>query len=442
LPDVTTQIVTSWGNVIHAEHVLLRLHSRLDPFPDTPPLQSILPYGNGRSYGDSCLNVGGALLQTRSLDRFISFDTNTGVLACESGTLLADILHLAVPAGWFLPVTPGTRLVTVGGAIANDVHGKNHHRTGTFAQCVRRMELVRSDGQRLSCSSSENPEWFAATAGGLGLTGLITCAEIQLRRIPGPLMEVETIRFGNLDEFLAVCAESDRDFEYTVAWIDCLGRGRQLGRGLLQRANHAPTPPGMKRVRLPRRLNVPFTPPFSLVNNVTLRVFNTLYYHRQLRKRSRGIQHYESFFYPLDGILRWNRLYGPRGLYQYQCMVPQAGGRDAVAALLDTIARSGQGSFLAVLKVFGSVRSPGLLSFPGEGITLALDFPNRGERLEELFLQLDAIVRGAGGRLYPAKDGRMPGAMFRSGYPRWSEFARFIDPRSSSSFWRRVTEGA
>lgn len=436
------QVVTSWGNVIHAEHDVLRLQSRLDSFPQAPPQQSVLPYGNGRSYGDSCLNIGGALLQTRCLDRFISFDTDTGVLACEAGTLLADILRVAVPAGWFLPVTPGTRFVTVGGAIANDVHGKNHHRAGTFAQCLRRMELVRSDGQRLSCSSDDNPQWLAATAGGLGLTGLITHAEIQLRRIPGPLMEVETIRFENLDEFLALCAESDRDFEYTVAWIDCLSRGRHLGRGLLQRANHAATAPGMKRVRLPRRLNVPFAPPFSLVNSVTLRPFNTLYYHRQRRKRSRGMQHYESFFYPLDGILHWNLLYGPRGLYQYQCVVPQAGGRDAVAALLDTIARSGQGSFLAVLKVFGSLGSPGLLSFPREGITLALDFPNRGERLEKLFRQLDAIVQSAGGRLYPAKDGRMPGGMFRGGYPRWTEFTRFMDPRASSSFWRRVTEGA
>ena len=436
------QLVSSWGNVIHARHALLRLQSRQDPFPNTVPAQSVLPYGNGRSYGDSCLNVGGALLQARSLDRFISFDRQTGILACEAGTLLSDVLDLALPAGWFPPVTPGTRFVTIGGAIANDVHGKNHHRTGTFAQCVRRLELVRSDGQRLSCSKDENPQWFAATAGGLGLTGLITWAEIQLQRVPGPFMDVETIRFENLDEFLALCAESDRDFEYTVSWIDCLSRGKQLGRGLFQRANHTPAPAGAKTARAARSLSVPFAPPFSLVNNLTLHVFNTLYYHRQLHKRSRGIQHYESFFYPLDGILCWNRLYGPQGLYQYQCVVPWQGGRDAIAALLDTIARSRQGSFLAVLKVFGSARSPGMLSFPQAGITLALDFPNRGERMEKLFRELDAIVQNARGRLYPAKDARMPGEIFRSGYPGWVEFTRFIDPHSSSSFWRRVTEGA
>ena len=438
---MSAQTVSSWGNVIHAEQAVFRLQSRLDGFPDITPLQSALPYGNGRSYGDSCLNIGEALLQTRGLDRFISFDSQTGLLACEAGTLLADILELSIPAGWFVPVTPGTRYVTVGGAIANDVHGKNHHHAGTFAQCVHRFDLLRSDGGRLSCSSSENPEWFAATVGGLGLTGLITSAEIQLRRIPGPYMDVETIRFANVDEFFTLCADSDRDFEYTVAWIDCSSSGKQLGRGLLQRANHATAPSGMRPVPQ-RRLSMPLTPPFSLVNQLTLRLFNSLYYHRQRGERVRRHEHYESFFYPLDGIAHWNRLYGPRGFYQYQCVVPRAAGPEPVSALLNTIARSGQGSFLAVLKVFGGRDSPGLLSFPCEGATLALDFPNSGERLEKLFRELDAIVQGAGGRLYPAKDGRMPGTLFRSGYPRWREFARFIDPRISSSFWRRVMENA
>jgi hypothetical protein len=255
-------------------------------------------------------------------------------------------------------------------------------------------------------------------------------------------MDVESIRFENLDEFVSLAAESDREFEYTVAWIDCLSRGKQLGRGLLQRANHTPTPPGTQSVAAKGALSMPLTPPISLVNNVSLRLFNTFYYHRQWGKRRRSLQHYESFFYPLDGILHWNRLYGPRGFYQYQCVVPEAGGRDAVAALIEAISRSGQGSFLAVLKVFGTLSSPGLLSFPRAGMTLALDFPNRGERLEKLFRELDTIVQGVGGRLYPAKDGRMPGAVFRGGYPRWTELIPFIDPRSSSSFWRRVTEDA
>jgi hypothetical protein len=281
-----------------------------------------------------------------------------------------------------------------------------------------------------------------------------------LRRIQGPLMDVESVRFTHLDEFVHLQAESDRDFEYTVAWVDCLGRGRQLGRGWLQRANHAPGDQGAMTPinpnptaagsgipnpaaahpapsdRRQRGLTVPVPPPFSLVNTASLRLFNTLYYHRPRARHSR--QPIESFFYPLDGIANWNRLYGPRGFYQYQCVIPGSAGPDGIRSLLERIARSGQGSFLAVLKVFGPLEPPGMLSFPREGITLALDFPNRGAPLERLFGELDAIVADTGGRLYPAKDGRMPGVLFREGFPRWREFTRFIDPRCSSSFWRRV----
>jgi FAD/FMN-containing dehydrogenase len=440
---MSLEVVASWGNIIQAEHRVLRPTSRGEGFPRLAFEGSVLPYGNGRSYGDSCLNVGGVLVQTRSLDRFIRFDPETGVLACEAGTLLSDILELAVPWGWFVPVSPGTRFVTVGGAIANDVHGKNHHGSGTFARHVRRLELARSDGERIVCSPEQNADWFAATAAGLGLTGLILSAEIQLRRIPGPCMNVETIRFQNLDEFLALCAESDRDYEYTVAWVDCVAAGKQLGRGLFQRANHSPAPLASARRRgRGRGRSVPFAPPFSLVNRASLRLFNTLVYHSQRTRRAFSCEHYESIFYPLDGILHWNRLYGPRGFYQYQCVIPGEEGRDATAEMLTAIARSGQGSPLAVLKRFGAVPSPGMLSFPREGITLALDFPNRGQALQQLFAKLDAIVHSAGGRLYPAKDGRMPGKLFRDGYPRWREFAGYIDPRGSSSFWRRVMEGA
>jgi FAD/FMN-containing dehydrogenase len=268
---VSTQLVASWGNVIRAEHDVLAVRSREEGFPTLPREGNVLPYGNGRSYGDSCLNVDGVLVQTRALDRFISFDPSTGILACEAGILLSDILDLVVPAGWFIPVTPGTRFVTVGGAIANDVHGKNHHGAGTFARHVRRLDLARSDGQRLTCSPTENSDWFAATAGGLGLTGLILWAEIQLRPIAGSAMDVETIRYHNLDEFMALCADSDRDYEYTVSWLDCSGRGRQLGRGLFQRGNHsrALTAPARSR-----RLTFPFAPPFSLVNAASVRLHN------------------------------------------------------------------------------------------------------------------------------------------------------------------------
>jgi FAD/FMN-containing dehydrogenase len=430
--------LSSWGNVVRAEHPMFRLAGRKAPFPEIGSALTILPRGNGRSYGDSCLNVGGALLDMSSLDHFIDFDSDQGLLTCEAGVLLDHILQLAVPIGWFIPVTPGTRYVTVGGAIANDVHGKNHHQAGTFSRQVVRFELLRSDGQRRVCSRTENPEWFAATVGGLGLTGVITWAQLRLRRIPGRFMDVETIRFANLGEFLGLSAESDSGFEYTVAWIDCLSQGRQLGRGLLQRANHAAVP-GTSVSHRVRQRSVPLTPPFSLVNSASTRLFNAAYYHRQQSKVRRSLDHYESFFYPLDSVHHLTRVYGPRGMFQYQCVIPTDAGAQPMADLLNAIARSGHGSFLAVLKAFGTPASVGMLSFPRPGLTLAVDFPNCGERLERLFRELDAVVEASGGRLYPAKDGRMPGRLFRSGYPRWSELNQYVDPCISSSFWRRVT---
>jgi FAD/FMN-containing dehydrogenase len=436
---MVSQSVSSWGNLVRSSYVVYALRSRYDEVPAIPVGSTILPHGNGRSYGDSCLNPGGALLLTRSLDRFIAFDRDAGLITCEAGVLLADILQLTVPAGWFLAVVPGTSAVTVGGAIANDVHGKNHHRAGTFGCHVRRFELLRSDGQRLTCSPETNADWFGATIGGLGLTGLITYAQLQLRRTPGTGMDLEVIRFANLDEFFRLSEASDQNFEYTVAWVDCLSRGRSLGRGLLQRANHSARPMEHPRIRM-GRLVVPFMAPFSLVNTATLRLSNFLYYHRPGIKR-RPREHFQSFFFPLDVLANWNRLYGPRGFYQYQCVIPGQAGQEMTAQLLETIARSGQGSFLAVLKQFGSLNSPGMLSFPRCGLTLALDFPNTGAPIERLFTELDEIVAAADGRLYPAKDARMPAELFRNSYPRWREFARYVDPVFSSGFWRRVTAG-
>ena len=436
---MTVHTFTSWGNILRKPHESASLVSRYADFPAVPALSSLLPYGNGRSYGDSCLNIGAGLMPTRALDRFMAFDAETGIVTCESGILLDEMFRIIMPAGWFVPVTPGTRFVTLGGAIANDVHGKNHHAVGTIGRHLMRFELLRSDGRRLTCSPSENPDLFGATIGGLGLTGVITWAQLQLRPISGPLMSVETIRFANLDEFLRLQAESDSDFEYTVAWVDCLGTGSQLGRGWFERANHSPTPAAWP-AEPSKGLNVPFAPPFSLVNGASLRLFNTLYYHRPRPRHAD--RWFESYFYPLDSIGNWNRLYGPRGLYQYQCVIPDEAGRDGTAALLNAISRSGQGSFLAVLKAFGDLDSPGMLSFPRKGLTLALDFPNRGQSLERLFAELDAVVRDTGGRLYPAKDGRMPPELFRDGFPRWREFTQYIDPRCSSSFWRRVMDGA
>lgn len=426
----------SWGRWPHTRQTVIRCYDRYAPLPKTR--QRILPYGNGRSYGDSCLNDGGILLDTLGLDRFIAFDPVNGVLCCEAGVLLDEILALIVPQGWFLPVTPGTRFVTIGGAIANDVHGKNHHRAGTFGGTVRGFELLRSDGSRRYCSLTENADWFAATVGGLGLTGLITWAEIQLRRIANPWIASETMRFGNLDEFFTLSAASDQDYEYTVAWLDCTARGGALGRGLFMRGNHAPVQCARAPSAPAWRLRVPFTPPFSLINSWNLKLFNAIYYYRRRRREIRAIVHYAPFFYPLDRIVDWNRMYGRRGFLQYQCVVPLVQSRAAIRELLERIARSGMGSFLAVLKVFGEIPAVGYLSFPRPGVTLALDFPNQGQRTFALLELLDSVVEMAGGAVYPAKDARMSGPRFRQFFPRWESFRRYMDPQFSSSFWRRV----
>jgi len=397
-----------------------------------------LPYGNGRSYGDSCLNPDGTLLRARALDRFVEFDPATGVLCCEAGVTLSEIIELALPQGWFLPVTPGTRHVTVGGAIANDVHGKNHHRAGTFGHHVLAFELLRSDGRRAVLFPDDPSGLFEATVAGLGLTGVITWVRLQLRRVPGPWMEVESIRFANLDEFFQLSSQSASLCEYTVAWIDCLARGDALGRGHFLRADHAA---GDRRpAPKPSRLSMPIVPPLSLVNKLTLRPFNWLYYHRQRAKHRRDFSHYAPYFYPLDGIANWNRMYGPRGFLQHQCVLPPGVARDAVAEILREISRSGTGSFLAVLKEFGDRPSPGMLSFARSGTTLALDFPNDGRDVFRLLDRLDRVVADANGALYPAKDARMSGTLFRQAFPRWEEFSRHVDPRFSSGFWRRVME--
>lgn len=434
------QSISSWGRIFKLHQPVVSLEhsaSLLDSI--LKPHLKYLPYGNGRSYGDSCLNANGGALKTRNLDRFIDFDPSNGILRCESGVLLSDILNLVINQGWFLPVTPGTRFVTVGGAIANDVHGKNHHIQGTFGNHVLQFELLRSDGSRLICSKTENKEFFNATIAGLGLTGMITWAEIQLRRIRSAWVEGESIRFTSIAEFFDLCTESDKDYEYTVAWVDCSGKGNHLGRGLFLRGNHAPGIAVSKKYAT-KGFKIPFVPPISLINPATLKLLNTAYYHKQLPKKVHLLQHYEPFFYPLDGIYEWNRIYGPKGFYQYQCVIPTVNGLNAINALLIEIESSGLGSFLAVLKLCGNISSNGLLSFPMPGISLAMDFPNRGPSLHQLFSKMDKIVYDAGGRLYPAKDGRMPGYLFRSGFTNWSEFANYIDPHFSSSFWRRVTE--
>ena len=427
----------SWGRYPRAKQCVIRLRDRNAPLPRFAGYA--LPRGNGRSYGDVCLNDAGSLLDGRGLDRFIAFDPERGVLRCEAGVLLGTILDMFVPRGWFLPVVPGTRFVTVGGAIANDVHGKNHHVVGSFGGHVRSFELLRSNSTRRICSRDGNADWFAATIGGLGLTGMITWAELQLKPVPDAWFDTETIRFGRLDDFFELSSESGRAFEYTVAWVDCSARGKALGRGIFSRGNHAPAS-GNPREPREGRLRIPFTPAFSLVSGPTLRAFNVLHFHNAPKTPRRARVHYRPWLFPLDGIRNWNRMYGPRGFLQYQCVLPSATAPEAVRELLDRIAVSGSGSFLAVLKQFGTMRSPGLLSFPRPGATLALDFANRGWATFELLDRLDNTVAAAGGAVYPAKDARMSGERFRAYFPAWQQYAQFIDPAFSSGFWRRVMQ--
>ena len=431
--------LASWGRLSAAPHRVVPLMDpasalRLVAAPGGIFPSAGIPYGMGRSYGDACLNSGGTVWATSELDHAISFDRQSGRLVCEAGVLLRDIQQLAVPAGWMLPVTPGTQMATVGGAIANDVHGKNHHVMGTFGDHVLRLKLLRTDGRLIECGPALEPDWFAATLGGIGLTGLVLEAELQLRKVPGPWLETETVPYGNVGEFFALATDSETDWEYTVSWIDCLASSG--GRGLFMRGNHCET--GLRPEPVGRSLTMPVVPPISLVNRLSLRPFNEAYFYLNKRKTGLSVSHYKPFFYPLDNLQHWNRMYGPRGFYQYQSVVPFEVGADATAQMLAEIGRSGQGSFLAVLKTFGTQQPKGMLSFPQPGVTLALDFPNKGASTLALFDRLDAIVREAKGRIYLGKDARMPRDLFEAGYPRLPEFLKYHDPGMSSEMSRRL----
>lgn len=441
--NTNTKQPQSWGRYPQVEHAQVQSLYWRSELPDLAQFeQSLLPYGYGRSYGDSCLNGGGISLDISHLRRFIAFDEETGLLRCEAGVSLAEILEWGVPRGWFIPVSPGTKFVSVGGAIANDVHGKNHHRAGTFGCHVTRFELLRSNGERLICSPDEHTELFRATIGGLGLTGVILWAEFRLKPIANAFIDMERIRFSSLDEFVKISAATDQHYEYTMSWVDILIGGKDLCRGIFMCGNNDQS---RSRATSPRRigkklsLTIPFDFPTFVLNPLTVRTFNELYYHSQIGKRVHKVVPYEPFFYPLDSIHNWNRMYGKRGFLQYQFVVPFDHGFEAMSEILGRIRRSGEGSFLTVLKTFGDIQSPGLLSFPRPGLTLALDFAYGGQKTLCLLDDLDKIVRESGGAVYPAKDARMSAENFQAFFPRWREFEQYIDPHFSSSFWRRVS---
>lgn len=424
--------VSAWGRLSADPHAVIELSDRTAVAAALAADRPGIAQGLGRSYGDEALNPGGTLWRTAGLDRLIAFDPTSGRLACEAGVTLATIQDLFVPRGWGLPVLPGTRHVTVGGAVANDVHGKNHHLVGTFADHVKSLRLQRTDGEAIVCGPDENAGWFAATAGGLGLTGVIVEVDLQLRRVAGPWLETETIPYDGLDDFFRLSDDS-AEWEHTVSWIDCT-RVSPL-RGLFLRGRPAARQDGAWKLR---RRAVPLTPPLSLVNRLTLAPFNRLYHAINARHAGRRrIVHEQPFLFPLDAIADWNRLYGPKGFRQYQSVVPTESASAATAEMLSAIAASGEGSMLAVLKTFGPRWPGGLLSFPRPGVTLALDFRERPE-LERLFERLDSIVAAAGGRLYPAKDSRMPRRLFEQGYPRLGEFLPYRDPGIASAMSRRL----
>ena len=398
--------------------------------------QTSLPFGCGRSYGDSCLAFSGRLLGMRALDKFISADWESGWIIAEAGVTLAEILRLSIPQGWFLPVTPGTKYVTLGGAVANDVHGKNHHIRGTFGCIIAEFGLYRSDLGEVVCSLEQHPELFAATIGGLGVTGVITWVALKLLPINASSIRTQFRRFADLQEFLAISAEFDQRHEYAVAWVDCTAPAPSLGRGLYILGDHAAS--GELSLPSRKKLSMPLVPPFSLVNSVTIPIFNTLYFYRQPKAWRYARVDHDSFFYPLDGLLNWNRMYGPQGFHQFQCVIPESSAENALKEILREISRNKSGSFLAVLKRCGDLRSPGLLSFPLPGTSLALDFANQPAN-RRLLAALDEIVVEAGGRLYPAKDAHMKGEHFRKFYPAWQQVEQLRDPVLKSSFWHRVT---
>jgi len=377
--------------------------------------------GLGRCYGDSASN-GELVLSTLHLDKMLSFDEDTGVLVAEAGVSLAEIVEAFAPRGWFLPVTPGTKFVTLGGAVASDVHGKNHHVAGTFGQHVAWLDIITAEKGIVRCSSEGHADLFHATCGGHGLTGLVVRVALRLVRIPSVWIAQKSIKTTNLQEIIDAF-DTYGHFPYSVAWIDCTQTGKSMGRSILMCGDFArPDQLDVKKnvcafaVKRKRQLSVPVDFPSIALNSLSVRAFNVLYYGKAPKGTIENVVSYNTFFYPLDSIDRWNRIYGKRGFTQYQFVLPKEAGREGLPRILNSIARSGQGSFLAVLKLFGKQDHPyGNMSFPAEGYTLALDFPIT-QKLFPLLDELDCMVLDYGGHHYLTKDVRMQAQTLRRGY--------------------------
>ncbi|WP_417431467.1 FAD-binding protein [Halpernia sp.] len=401
------QKVSNWGNfpIVEKEIKSEESYSQIKNY--ITKNNEIIARGNGRCYGDSALAE--HIFSTKKLNKFISFDRINGVLECESGVLLSDILEISVPQSYFLYVTPGTKFVTIGGAIASNIHGKNHHFEGSFCEFVLEFTLMNERAEILNCSRTENQELFWSTIGGMGLTGIILKAKIQLKKIETSYIRQENIKAENLDEIFNLFEES-KNWTYTVAWIDCLQKGKNIGRSILMRGEHAllselPQKLSQKPLEIKRKFSptIPFYFPGFVLNNLSVKIFNYFFYAKQRSKFLKNIIDYETFFYPLDAINDWNKIYGKDGFIQYQMVIPKENGKEGMRKILETISKSGNGSFLAVLKLFGKGNPEAYNSFPMEGYTLALDF-KVNKKLKKLVQKLDEIVEDFGGRIYLAKD--------------------------------------
>lgn len=399
--------VTNWGNfpVVEKE---IRSEEQYEKIKDfILNHNEVIARGNGRCYGDASLAEN--IFSTKRLNKFISFDRLNGIIECESGVLLSEVLEVCVPQGYFLYVTPGTKFITVGGAVASDVHGKNHHAEGCFSEYVIDFKLMNEKGDIITCSREENSDKFWATIGGMGLTGIILSVKFKLKNIESAYIRQESIKAENLDEIFKLFEQSE-SWTYTVAWIDCLQKGENIGRSILMRGEHAfqhqlpeklrNTPLRFKKKFSP---TVPFYFPGFVLNALTVKIFNFFYYKKQAKKEVKNFIDYETFFYPLDFVNAWNKIYGKSGFIQYQMMIPKDKGREGMQRILETIAKSGNGSFLAVLKLYGKENPQAYNSFPFEGYSLALDF-KVNKKLKKLVDQLDSIVEEYNGKIYLTKD--------------------------------------
>lgn len=420
------QQIANWGNYP-------RMESDVRNFTFTDQLSQLMkstlqfiPRGNGRCYGDASLAVN--TISTLHYNRILSFDIVHGTFECQSGLTLDKILEVIVPKGWFLPVTPGTKFITVGGAVSSDVHGKNHHVDGSFSSHIADMDIMVADGSIITCSPTKNHDLFEATCGGMGLTGMITRIKFRLKKIETSYVRQKQIKASNLEELITLF-EKYKEYTYSMAWIDCLTKGDHFGRGILIVGEHAKENELSEKQKKDKfavhgktKITFPIDLPSWVLNTLTVKAFNFLYYGKNFRKEINNVVPYEPFFYPLDAILHWNRGYGKKGFLQYQFVLPLS-AKQGLIKILKRISDEGLGSFLAVLKVFGKQDS--LISFPEEGFTLALDFPVRNG-LFSFLDELDQIVLQYGGRLYMSKDARMKPEVLFKGYPRLEEFKNII----------------